>query len=246
MVESMRCRNCGAALDAGRIDRALGIVVCAHCGGLHELAGERAGAPGSAADAGSVGSGGTRAVIRDRAERGTEPLSDRFDVRRGDGTLQVRWAEGSKSGAVVLAGFACVWAFAAITSGLILFAPVSLVLFYYAAVRGLNRTELRASAAGVDVRRGPLPWRGTRRHVTGGNVTQLFAREVVTRSANMDSGDRRTVRESRTYSVEALDAAGKRRALVSGLSSPGQALWFERELERLLDIEDVAVAGEVR
>ena len=173
------------------------------------------------------------------------PLPERFDVRRGDASLQVRWAKGNKSGAVVLAAFALVWGFATVSVGVIFLTPVSLVLLYYAAVRGFNRTELRASAAEIDIRRGPLPWRGARRRVRRADVRQLFAREVITRT-NTDSNDGRKVRERRSYALEALDPTGRRRRLIGGLSSPDQALWFERELEGVLGIENVRVAGEVR
>ena len=242
MVDSMRCRNCGAALDAGRIDRRLGIVVCEHCGGVHELggagadapAGDRSPTPSARSAAGGAG-----------PERGTVPLPERFDVHRGDSSLQVRWAKGNKSGALILAVFGVVWASAAISVGLFFLAPVALPILYYAAVRGVNRTELRASAGEVEIRSGPLPWRGARRHLRRSDIAQLFAREVVTRSS-MDSRDGRKVQEYRSYAVEALDAAGKRRALIRGLASPEQALWFERELETLLGIENVGVAGELR
>lgn len=241
MVDSMRCRNCGAALDAERIDRRLGIVVCEHCGGVHELGGEGTDTP--AADRSQAAA---RSAARDAGpERGTVPLPKRFDVRRGDASLQVRWAKGKKSGAVILAIFGVVWASASISVGLFFLAPVALPILYYAAVRGVNRTELRASAGEVEVRSGPLPWRGARRHLKRSDVAQLFAREIVTRSS-MDSRDGRKVQEYRSYAVEALDAAGKRRPLIGGLASPEQALWFERELERLLGVENVGVAGELR
>ena len=216
MVESMRCRNCGAAFDADRIDRSLGIVVCEHCGGLHELP-RPSGGPSSAERSEQVTSS-VPAHVDPR--RGTVPLPDRFDVHRGAGSLRVRW--------------------------LFFLAHVALPILYYAAVRGINRSELRASAGEVEIRTGPLPWRGARRLLKRADIQQLFAREVVTRR-RVDSNDGRKVqREYRSYAVEALDRAGKRRRLIGGLSTPEQALWFERELEGLFGIENVRIAGELR
>ena len=235
-LESLRCRNCGAALDAARIDRSLGIAVCEHCGGLHEL---------PAAQREPAADGGAAKARAPDPARGTVPLPERFDVNRGNGSLQVRWAKGRRSGAVVLAAFAVIWGVAATSVGVIFLVPVSLFLLYYAAVRGFNRTELRATPAGIDIRRGPLPWRGSRRHVRRADVRQLFAREVIRRT-HTDSNDGRKVRERRSYALVALDPAGRKRTLIGALPSPDQALWFERELERVLGIENVRIAGEVR
>ena len=76
-------------------------------------------------------------------------------------------------------------------------------------------------------------------------MRQLFAHEVIRRT-NTDSNDGRKVRVRRSYSLVALDPSGRKRTLIGGLSSPNQALWFERELEGVLGIENVGVAGEVR
>jgi len=238
-IESMRCRNCGAALEAERLDRRLGIVTCAHCGGLHEFA--RAedggkGAPSPAADDARSGSS--------TGERPLVPEPARFEVHRGDGTLQVRWRRGRKAGAVVLAGFALVWAFAAVGAGVFFLAPVSLVLLYLALLRGVNRTTLRVDARELSVRQGPLPAGRTRR-LPRADITQLLARERINRTRTGSDG-RGPVRVRRSYRLQALDRAGRKRLVVGGLTSPAQALWLEREIESLLGIEDVAVAGEYR
>ena len=237
-LESARCRNCGASLELGRIDRTLGTVTCAHCGGLHLLA--TPDGKGPAPPAGAAPRPRTPAT----RERGLVPLPARFDVHRGDGALQVRWAKGNKVGAVLLAAFAAAWGIGAVGSGLVFLAPVSLGILYLAAVRGINRTTLRIERGGVSVRQGPLPWRGARRDVPREDIAQLFSSEHVTRTNNGSDGHRQ-VQEYRSYRLQAIDRAGGKRLLVGGLSSADQALWLEREAEALLGIENVAVAGEL-
>ena len=239
-VESMRCRNCGASLEAGRVDPALGVVSCGHCGGLHELP-ERGRDDAKSADTGA-GSAATPAPV----DRGVVALPRRFDVHRGQGALQVRWSKGNKVGAIIIAVFALVWGFLTASSGVFLLVPVSLVLLYVAAVKGLNRTTFRVDERGLSVRQGPLPTRGAKRDMARTDIAQLFANERITRT-RMDSGsDTRRVQEHRSYALQAIDRGGRKRVLIGGLSSPDQALWLEREAEALLGIDDAVVAGEVR
>ena len=170
----MTCRNCGANLEAARIERSLGIVTCAHCGSLHELArrtsgGGAAGATSRDPDAhgaGAADEGTGPAADPGAAVRGPTPvpvsMPSSFDVRRGEGSLQVRWPKGRKAGAVVLFLIGLGWGGAAASSGLIFLVPVALAILYAAVVRGVNRTTLRVDGSRVRVMQGPLPWPGAR------------------------------------------------------------------------------------
>lgn len=234
----MNCRNCGANLEAGRIDRSLGIVTCAHCGSLHGLArgddGREKGAAPAADPETSV-----------RGAR-TIPVSmpSSFDVRRGAGSLQVRWPKGRRAGAVVLFLIGLGWGGAAASSGLIFLLPVALAILYAAVVRGVNRTTLRVDGSRVQVRQGPLPWPGAR-DVARGEIAQLFASERIRRvRTGSDSAPR--VEERREYRLRTKGPDGRERTLIGGLPRPEHALWLEREVESVLGIEDVPVAGEYR
>ena len=123
---AMVCRNCGASLEAGRIDERLGVVSCAHCGGLHALAAEGPAAPDAAR-------GGRAPSPAGRAARVPIERPARFEVHRGAGTLQVRWPRGGKVGVVVLVLFALCWGVGAASAGLFFLVPVCLPLLYLAA-----------------------------------------------------------------------------------------------------------------
>ena len=231
-METLKCRNCGAALEAARIDRRLGVVSCAHCGGLHEL--EAPSPSGTAAGAGTTAAG---------SERSVAAKPDRLVLeRRGDG-CRISWAEGSRGSAVVLALFAVVWVVMTVSGGAFFLAPVALPILYYAAVRAINRNRLRADRAGLALDRGPLPWGRSRRRVARAEIAQVYARERVSRTHVSEDG-RQRVQTRRRYGVCVEKPDGERVTLVGGFSRPGHALWLEQEIERTLGLEDRRVGGD--
>lgn len=234
----MKCRNCGAALEADRIDRRLGVVSCAHCGGLHALA-TASGA--AAADAVAAGEGGALAAP---AERPVAPRPRGFEVRGEGGAREIRWREGSAVSGIVLAAFAVAWVAMTVSGGFLVATPVALLILYYAAVRAFNRNRLRVDGARLELDRGPLPWPGGKR-VPRAEIAQVFARETLSRVHGQDDG-RRQVQVRRRYRVAAMTPDGRRLRLVGGLDTPDQALWLEQEIERTLGIDDRAVAGAYR
>ena len=229
-AQALVCRSCGASLDAGRLDRRLSVVTCSHCGTLHEM--PRA----------EAGDGRGRAAAR--PERAPVPLPERFEVSRPGGGLHVRWPEGRKSGAFALAFFALFWGGVTLSAALWFLTPLSLVFLYMAAVRAVNRRELKVDGAAVSIAHGPLPWKGSKR-LESADVRQLFVTEHVSRvREGGDRGDGTRTREVRSYRVSAVLEGERTERLLGGLGSPGQALWLEQEIERAHGIEDRAVGGE--
>lgn len=226
-TRELRCRSCGASLDAGNLDRSLSVITCAHCGTLHEL-------PRAPV--------GTDAPGRAPPERVPEPLPERFEVARPPGGLRVVWPAGRKSGAFGAALFGTAWGAITLVGGAWFLTPVSLLFFYLAAVKAVNRKELRIDGDAISVRQGPLPWKGTKR-LDRSRVRQLFVTEHVQRVR--EGGDRGgRVREIRRYRLSALLEGERRVRLLGGLGSPGQGLWLEQEIERTLGIRDRAIGGE--
>ena len=229
-LSALTCRNCGAGLSPEPGARGDPIIVCQHCGSVHE---------------------------RDRAARSAEASTDaaaveprrlappaRFKVEHPDGGLRVSWRKGRRAGAIMLGLFSLIWLGAAGVSGfwpLLLIGPV---LGYYALVRGINRLTLHADATAIVLRQGPLPWPGAMR-LARADVVQLFSTMKVTRVRDGSDG-RERVRTRRSYRVRARLQDGRRVNLVGGLSSADQALWLEREVERATGIADVPVEGEIR
>ena len=246
MTSAMVCRNCGSNLEAGRIDRSLGIVSCAHCGSLHELAPPARGRGAARDGAPRRGAGTTTGDEEEGGRRPRGPLAEppHFDVRRAQGSLQVRWPKGRRAGAVVLFLIGLAWGAAAVSSGLIFLAPVALAILYAAVVRGVNRTTLRVDGSQLRVLQGPLPWPGAR-HLARGDIAQLFASERVRRvRTGPDSAPR--FEERREYRLRSKGPDGRTRTLVGDLRRAEHALWLEREIEAVLGIEDAAVSGEYR
>ena len=227
-TRELRCRSCGASLEAERLDRSLSVITCSHCGTLHEL-------PREPAAAG--------AARRARPERVPEPLPERFEVARPPGGLRVVWPAGRKSGAIMVTLFGAIWGGITLAGGLWFLTPLSLVFVYMGAVKAVNRRELRVDGDAIAVRQGPLPVMGGSKRVPRSAVRQLFVTEHVSRTREGQDG-RERVRERRHYRLSALLEGERRVRLLGGLGSPGQGLWLEQEIERTLGIRDRAVGGE--
>ena len=229
----LTCRNCGAGLAPDPSARRADLLVCAHCGSVHR---PPPGKPVSSPEAaiGAADPVPPRAIA----------LPSRFEVERRDGALLVSWRKGRRAGAVFLGLFAFAWLAMASVSGALPLLVLAPLLGYYALVRGLNRVSFLADASGVRVRQGPVPWPGALR-LERGAIEQLFSVEKL---SNVRSGSdgRERVRVRRHYRLRARLDDGKRVDVITGLSSADQALWLERETERVLGIDDRPAEGEVR
>ncbi|MBW2457050.1 MAG: hypothetical protein JRI68_21220 [Deltaproteobacteria bacterium] len=106
----------------------------------------------------------------------------------------------------------------------------------YRALAGLlNRTIVAVTPTALTVRHTPLPWLG-KRDLAADELTQLYCMDKV----------HQTKQGSRTsYEVHAALANGSSLSIVKGLTDLGQALYIEQEVEKALNIEDVAVPGEL-
>lgn len=228
----MTCRNCGAGLEADRIDTSLGVVTCSHCGSLHDIPGDSVERP-----SGPI----ARAPVT-KPERLEVALPSRFKLRRSTSSMEVTWLVGGRFHGLVLSVIAAAFAYAALNSGVLPLLIASAGLFYFAAVRGFNTHRIRVDGSSLQVTQGPLPWPGTRK-LNASDVEQLYATEHESRVETGDKGHR-NVRVRKYYRLSANMRGSGRVTILSGLNDPHQALWLEQEIERLLGIGDKRVAGE--
>ncbi len=236
-VEAMICRNCGAGLEADKIDAKLSIVTCSHCGSLHDMPGDSLGH--SADDATNPKSGSTALP---KLERQEVALPDRFKVHRTNGAMEITWPVGGLFQAFVLLIIAGAFAYVALMQGVYPLIVVSLGLVYFAAVRAVNQHRIRTSSDSLQVKQGPLPWSGSRK-LNASDIDQLFSTEYETRNETGNNNDRR-IEVRKHYQLSANTRDNKRVTLLRGLGDPLQALWLEQEIERALGIRDKRVAGE--
>lgn len=168
-------------------------------------------------------------------------MPERFNVQRGDGSLEVTWPVGSTFGGIILCGIGAASIYVALSSGQLPVLLASAAIFYFAANQGLNSHRVRVDRARIDVSQGPVPWRGARQ-LDAADVEQLFATEHESRVETGEDSTRK-VEIRRTYRLAAKTRDGKRIVLLKGLGDAMQALWLEHEIESLLGIGDSSIAG---
>lgn len=222
----LKCRNCGSALSPEDISPQLAAARCRHCQSLFAL---------------PVAAGG-RTIPRPEV-----PLPGNFQFRDDGRTLELtrRW-RGFRAWFLLFFslfwnGFMIVWHVISISTGAwvmslfgLIHTGVGVFLAYYTAALFLNRTVIRANATTLDVKSGPLPWKGDI-SLPSSAVSQLYCKEKISHGKNGSSA---------SYRVEAVLDGNRRETLVSGLDNADHALFIEQQLERHLKIADVPVAGE--
>lgn len=236
-MNAMICRNCGAGLEADRIDTSLGMVTCSHCGGLHDI--PRA---GIGTDTTPESTSGTPIPRKQRSE---VALPSRFKVRKGSGSMEVSWATGGLFPGLVLFLMASATVHMAVSSGMYFLLIASAGLYYLAAAKALNKHRIRVDSAHLQVAQGPLPWRGGRK-LAASDIEQLYATEHTVRIQDQNSDNEQqsnTTRVRKHYGLSANSRKDGRVTILKGLHDPNQALWLEQELERLLGIADKHVTG---
>lgn len=140
-------------------------------------------------------------------------------------------------------GFMVVWMTIALTQGQLMMAAfgsihalVGLGLIYFCVASFLNNTDISVDPSYLRVRHYPLPWFGSKQFRSH-EVTQLFCKEQITRSKNGGTNV--------SYRVQLILNKGREQTLVGGLTSDSQARYIEREIESVLGLENLAVAGEL-
>ena len=232
----MICRNCGAGLEADRIDTSLGVITCSHCGSLHDI-------PGN-----SVASAASNEASAPKAKpvRLEVSLPDKFKVQRGAGSLQVTWPTGGIFPGFVLSIVAGAFAYVALTSELVFLLIASVGLFYFAAVQAFNKRRIRVDGARLEVTEGPLPTPGSRK-INASDIVQLYTTEHKSQTqagkGGIQSANQR-VNSRKHYRLSAKTQNNGSIKVLSGLGDPRQALWLEQEIEGLLGVVDKRIAGE--
>lgn len=231
----LKCKACGAALEADGVDLGRGIAVCRFCKAVTRLDGPADGVPNGSA--------------RVPAERPKAPLPPKFKLDDRFGVLTISWRWFSP--AYIFLAFFCVawdsflvfWYSMALGTG----APWVFAVFpivhvavgaalTYATVGGfVNSTTVRAGEGRLAVRHGPLPWPGNL-ELDSSEIDQLYCAEKVRDGKNGTS---------RSYEVYAVTPANEKRKLLEGLPDADQALFVEQGLEEHLGLKDRPVGGEL-
>ena len=228
----MICRNCGAGLEAGRIDTSLDVVTCSHCGSLHSISGRKDLEHATDSDS----------TPAEKLKRAEIALPKKFTVVRTPGGMQVSWSVGGIFQGVVIAIIAGAFAYAALSSGMLVLLIASAGLFYFSAAQALNKHRIRVDGARLEVTQGPLPWKGSKK-LNASDVVQLYTTEHESRTQSDKDGHRKVI-VHKYYRLSANTRQGKRVKILNALRDPRQALWLEQEIERLLGIADKPVTGE--
>jgi hypothetical protein len=95
----------------------------------------------------------------------------------------------------------------------------------------VNSTVITVESDQLTIKHRPLPWLGNRT-LYRNDFIQLYCEEV--RNKNGSS-----------YRLNAVLQNHKKLKLISGIQDRSQAIYFEREIERFMGIENVHVDGEM-
>lgn len=117
----------------------------------------------------------------------------------------------------------------------LLHVSVGVGLTYTALAGFYNKTTITVGMGKLTLHHSPFPWPGNRT-VQASDLVQLYSEERVSRSK---SGTRIT------YQLSAISNQNKKIKLLSGLNSPDEARFFERQIEEQLGIQDRPVEGEM-
>ena len=234
----LRCEACSAPYRADDVSLALGVAKCRACDAVRHRS-ER------------PGTGEARTEREPRALRPKLPVPRFFDLEETAGTTRISWSWFRLEYVMVGA-----WGFALdLFSGALLARSLSagdplepgpvaflclllaggLGLTYCALTGVLNTTTVEASRDGLSIRHGPLPWPGNQ-DLPRRALTHLYGLENARRPLFAWHG--------RGWDLNAVDAKGRRRTLLSRLEEQEQVLFLEQALEKRLGIEEAPVQGE--
>lgn len=231
----LRCPSCASNLKAQDIDTARGLITCSYCGALMNLAASPStpGAPSGPAF----------------TPRPEVPLPPRIRIAKTERGIELSWRWSTPvlffliPFTIVWDAFLVFWYSMAGSSG----APWILVLFpmahvavgvgltYFVIASLLNTTRITVAPRALEVRHGPIPWRGNavfeRSH-----VEQLFCKRKEKRGKHGPY---------MTYELW-LSLRGPRAVrLVSNGLEEEQVLYLEQRIESALGLADRSMAGEL-
>ena len=221
----LKCPNCGSKLSPESISPELSAARCGHCSALFAI----------------------DLPERKRIERPevVMPKGTKIEERMGELVISRRWIGPMAFVTLVFAlfwnGFMLFWNGIAFTQGIwimsafgIIHTGVGLFLIYSVFGMFLNSTVFRVGRGLLEVRIGPVPWKGNKT-ISVHDVTQLYCSEKVSHGKNGSSV---------SYKVEVVLGGNRRETLVGGLSSADEALFIEQQVEKYLGLLDTPVAGE--
>lgn len=112
---------------------------------------------------------------------------------------------------------------------------VGIGLTYFVIASFLNTTDIIISPMQIQVRIQPVKWPGEGRYDIS-DIRQLYTYEKVRRTKNGTSI---------TYEVRFIGRNNQEKTLIRGLEAKEQGLYIEKEIEKIIGVQDEAVAGEV-
>ncbi|MEO0586200.1 MAG: hypothetical protein AAF078_01045 [Planctomycetota bacterium] len=239
-MQEMVCRSCGANLHAEDINIAAGIAKCRHCGAVFTFG--NFGGGGGHADA------APKERVREEIEKpsGFAIEEDAYRFR-----ITQRWLSWKVIPLAIFAGFwngfLVVWYFIAVRQILegdsmawvmavfpVIHLLVGVALGYGVLTMFVNTTTIDVNDRDLTVRHGPLPVPGNKT-LPSLDVKQLYCKERISRTKNGTSV---------TYALHVKLKGGKDEKLLTNLTQQSHALYVEQQVERVLGLQDEAVAGE--
>ncbi len=220
----LKCRNCGSPLSPENISPQLAAARCPHCRALF-----------------AIHADGPPPVPKPDV-----PLPKGFSLREYGGSLEItrRWIGPAAFFLLIFAlfwnGFMIVWHGIALSQGEWIMSAFGLIhtavgigVAYFTLALFINTTRIRAGLGKIEVRHGPLPWKGNKT-ISSVDIPQLYCMEKIIRGKNGTSS---------RYRIEAILPDNRRETLVDGFTDSDHALYVEQQLERHLRISDQPVAG---
>jgi hypothetical protein len=124
------------------------------------------------------------------------------------------------------------WRATALAIALLFALPGAATIYVWLAYL-INRTRIDIDATRVSVWHGPLPMLGTRT-VARNEINDVVSESVINDS---DSSDGSIFQPGQLYRIKLSLKNGESRKLVNGLHTPGQALFIEQEIRKVLFLQ---------
>ncbi|MCP4131604.1 MAG: hypothetical protein GY754_11550 [bacterium] len=233
-MTKINCTSCGAPIEEKNIVEDLAMARCTHCGGVFAL---EDWPPNKNNDNSTP------------EERLPIPLPEKIQLTRQGGSLEISYKWFSFVYLFLLFfcigwnTFMVVWHAISLSSGAwfmslfgIAHTAVGIGLAYYTLAGFFNRTIITAGMGHLEVRHGPIPWKGNRKLNTM-EIEQLYCKEKISNGKNGTSY---------SYELHVILTGNKPKLkLLKRLQEAEQALFIEQELEKFLGIKDKPVRGEI-